>query len=95
MELRCVGLFSFDLTVSPQLAIVVFFVFFLSSPAVQHLLHPGRRGEGGRLRTGDGHGPGGGGGGAQRPDAGAAADPPHGSGGHQAVHEPRAGAQTD
>lgn len=72
----------------------VWCVFHNLSAAVQHLLHHGRRGEGGRLRPGDGHGPGGGRGLAQRPDAGTASDPTHGPGGHQALHESRAGEQT-
>lgn len=62
--------------------------------ALQHLLHHGRRGEGGRLRPRHGHGPGGGRGRAQRPDAGAAPDPAHGPGRHQALHEPGAGEET-
>lgn len=64
------------------------------SPALQHLLHHGWRGESGRLRPGDGHGPGGGRGRAERPDAGPAPDPTHGPSRHQALHEPRAGEQT-
>lgn len=64
------------------------------SPALQHLLHHGWRGESGRLRPGDGHGPGGGRGRAERPDAGPAPDPTHGPSRHQTLHEPRAGEQT-
>lgn len=63
----------------------------IAPPALEHLLHHGRRGEGGRLRPGDGHGPGGGRGRAERPDARPASDPAHGPGRHQALHEPRAG----
>ena len=61
--------------------------------ALKHLLHHGRRGEGGRLRPGDGHGPGGGWGRAKRADARPASDPAHGPGRHQALHEPGAGEQ--
>lgn len=61
--------------------------------ALQHLLHHGWCGEGGRLRSGDGHGPGGGRRWADRPDAGPTPDPTHGSGRHQTLYEPWAGEQ--
>lgn len=63
-------------------------------PALQHLLYHGRRGEGGRLWPGDGHGPGGGRGRAQCADTSSTSDQAHGPSRHQALHEPRAGEET-
>lgn len=63
----------------------------LVPPALQHLLHHGRRGESGGLWSGNSYGPRGGWRWSKHSDTWPTPYPAHRPGGHQALHEPRAG----